>query len=73
MYAVPRRHIASSVHVFDLGSEVPLGPGESWVQGKIHGSQHDEWGFPALAHRKKAGKKPDYFFFLSHVVVEFTD
>lgn len=57
VYAIPRRHIASSMGVFDLGSEVSSGPGESCVLGKIHSSQHDEWGIPAPANRGKAGEK----------------
>lgn len=63
VYAIPGRHIASSVGVFDLRSEIPSGPGESWVLGRIHCLQHYAWGFPALANREEAGEKLACFFF----------
>jgi len=55
--AIPTRHTAGSVGVFDLGTAVLSGPGESWVLGKSHSSQHDECGIPTLANRGKAGEK----------------
>lgn len=45
--------MASSVGVFDLGTEVLSGPGDSWVLGKIDSSQHNECGIPTLANREK--------------------
>lgn len=65
MYAIPSKHIASSVGVFELGSEVFSGPGESWDLRKIHSLPHDEWGFPALAKGRKAGENlPNFSFSL---------
>lgn len=73
MYAIFRKHIASSVGVFELGSKVFSGPRKSWDLRKIHSFPHDKWGFLALAKWRKAGENLPDFYFLSHVVVGLMD
>lgn len=65
VYAIPGQHIASSVGVFDLGSEIPSGPGESWVLGgfTVYNTMHG--GFLLWLIGKKLEKSLPVFFFLS--------